>query len=74
MFMKLMLLQKCVCVEEDAYNSYANFLVKYFLAEGVMCGHALLVAGPSLHTADILKVWSNGTLYLTHNAFNYHVT
>ena len=42
--------------EEDAYNSYASYLVKYFLAEGVMCGHALFVAGPSIHTADILKV------------------
>lgn len=42
-------------VEEDAYNSYASYLVKYFLAEGVMCGHALFVAGPSVHTADILK-------------------
>lgn len=48
-------------VEEDAYNSYANFLVKYFLAEGVMCGHPLLIAGPSIRTADILKVWDNGT-------------
>ena len=48
-------------VEEDAYNSYANFLVKYFLAEGVMCGHPLLIAGPSIHTADILKVWDNST-------------
>lgn len=55
----LTILKKYWHVEEDAYNSYANFLVKYFLAEGVMCGHALLVAGPSIHTAEILKVWDN---------------
>lgn len=24
-----------------------------------MCGHALLLAGPSVHTADILKVRNN---------------
>ena len=50
--------------EEDAYNSYANFLAKYFLAEGVMCGHALFVAGPSIHTADILKVWKTDLLVI----------
>jgi len=43
-------------VEEDAYNLYAKFLIKYFLAEGVMCGHALYVAGPSVDTGKILKV------------------
>lgn len=53
-----------MCVEEDAYNSYANFLVKYFLAEGVTCGHALLIAGPSMHTAEILKVWNNRALHV----------
>ncbi|XP_065912479.1 elongator complex protein 4-like [Dysidea avara] len=42
-------------VEEDAYNLYAKFLIKYFLAEGVMCGHALYVAGPSVNTGRILK-------------------
>lgn len=27
--------------EEDIYNEYANIVLKYFLAEGAVCGHAL---------------------------------
>jgi len=52
----LVLILCLVLLEEDAYNLYANFLIKYFLAEGVMCGHALYVAGPSGDTGKILKV------------------
>lgn len=44
------------CAEEDRYGSYARLLLKYFLAEGVMCGHALFVASASEQGEDILKV------------------
>ncbi|XP_069679227.1 elongator complex protein 4 [Periplaneta americana] len=33
-----------VLVEEDKYGTYAKLLIKYFLAEGAVCGHSLLVA------------------------------
>nr|CAD7409755.1 unnamed protein product [Timema cristinae] len=31
-------------IEEDTFGNYAKLLLKYFLAEGVMCRHSLLVA------------------------------
>jgi len=43
-------------VEEDRYGSYARLLMKYFLSEGVMCGHTLLLASANEKTEDILKV------------------
>ena len=54
---EVLVLYMClVFVEEDAYNLYAKFLIKYFLAEGVMCGHALYVARPYVDAGKILKV------------------
>ncbi|CAG2067997.1 unnamed protein product, partial [Timema podura] len=31
-------------IEEDTFGIYAKLLLKYFLSEGVMCRHSLLVA------------------------------
>ncbi|XP_069758928.1 elongator complex protein 4 isoform X3 [Narcine bancroftii] len=31
-------------VEEDRYESYSRVLLKYFLAEGIVCGHSLFIA------------------------------
>ena len=42
--------------EEDVYGSYSRLLMKYFLSEGVMCGHTLLLASANERTEDILKV------------------
>ncbi|CAM5121091.1 unnamed protein product [Eretmochelys imbricata] len=42
-------------IEEDKYGIYSNLLLKYFLAEGVVCGHNLFVASAKEDPADILK-------------------
>ncbi|XP_077674594.1 elongator complex protein 4 isoform X3 [Eretmochelys imbricata] len=42
-------------LEEDKYGIYSNLLLKYFLAEGVVCGHNLFVASAKEDPADILK-------------------
>lgn len=50
--------QCCFCgfLEEDTFGSYANLLLRYFLAEGVMCGHGLMVASAEEQPKKILKV------------------
>lgn len=45
-----------VFTEEDKYSLYSNLLFKYFLAEGVVCGHDLFVASAKEHPDHILKV------------------
>ncbi|KFQ33658.1 Elongator complex protein 4, partial [Mesitornis unicolor] len=45
-----------VFAEEDKYGLYSNLLFKYFLAEGVVCGHELFVASAKEHPDSILKV------------------
>ncbi|XP_065492462.1 elongator complex protein 4 [Caloenas nicobarica] len=42
-------------IEEDTYGLYSNLLFKYFLAEGVVCGHDLFVASAKEHPDNILK-------------------
>ncbi|XP_075402061.1 elongator complex protein 4 isoform X2 [Tenrec ecaudatus] len=42
-------------IEEDRYDIYSPLLFKYFLAEGIMSGHALLVASAKEDPADILQ-------------------
>ncbi|KAM9014974.1 elongator complex protein 4 isoform 1-T1 [Ara ararauna] len=42
-------------IEEDKYGLYSNLLFKYFLAEGVVCGHDLFVASAKEHPDSILK-------------------
>uniref|UniRef100_A0A8D0GGN9 Elongator complex protein 4 n=1 Tax=Sphenodon punctatus TaxID=8508 RepID=A0A8D0GGN9_SPHPU len=42
-------------IEEDKYNIYSNLLFKYFLAEGIVCGHKLFIASAKEDPADILK-------------------
>ncbi|NXG55638.1 ELP4 protein, partial [Hemiprocne comata] len=44
-----------VFTEEDKYSLYSNLLFKYFLAEGVVCGHDLFVASAKEHPDNILK-------------------
>ncbi|RXM31731.1 Elongator complex protein 4 [Acipenser ruthenus] len=41
--------------EEDKYDSYSRMLLKYFLAEGVVCGHSLYIASSRDHPGDILQ-------------------
>ncbi|MBZ3880697.1 Elongator complex protein 4 [Sciurus carolinensis] len=43
-------------IEEDKYNIYSSVLFKYFLAEGLINGHVLLVASAKEDPADILQV------------------
>ncbi|XP_027943552.1 elongator complex protein 4 [Eumetopias jubatus] len=42
-------------IEEDKYNIYSSLLFKYFLAEGIINGHTLLVASTKEDPADILQ-------------------
>ncbi|XP_029438993.1 elongator complex protein 4 isoform X2 [Rhinatrema bivittatum] len=42
-------------IEEDKYNKYSHLLLKYFLAEGVVCGHDLFVASAEEDPNDIVK-------------------
>ncbi|XP_069888762.1 elongator complex protein 4 [Dipodomys merriami] len=42
-------------IEEDKYNIYSPMLFKYFLAEGIVSGHTLLVASAKEDPTDILK-------------------
>ncbi|XP_054490763.2 elongator complex protein 4 isoform X2 [Agelaius phoeniceus] len=44
----------CV-LEEDKYGLYSSLLFKYFLAEGIVCGHDLFVASAKEHPDNILK-------------------
>nr|XP_033784172.1 elongator complex protein 4 [Geotrypetes seraphini] len=42
-------------IEEDKYNMYSNLLLKYFLAEGVVCHHDLFVASAEEDPSIILQ-------------------
>ncbi|XP_011360849.1 elongator complex protein 4 isoform X1 [Pteropus vampyrus] len=42
-------------IEEDKYNIYSPLLFKYFLAEGIISGHTLLVASAKDEPAEILQ-------------------
>ncbi|RDD38973.1 Elongator complex protein 4 [Trichoplax sp. H2] len=42
-------------VEEDISSSYTNALVKYFLAEGAVCNHALCLASSSNQPESMLE-------------------
>lgn len=44
-------------LEEDRYDSYSRMLLKYFLAEGVVCRHELFVSAAQETPDDILQVW-----------------
>uniref|UniRef100_A0A3P8WDF8 Elongator complex protein 4 n=1 Tax=Cynoglossus semilaevis TaxID=244447 RepID=A0A3P8WDF8_CYNSE len=42
-------------LEEDRYDSYSRVILKYFLAEGVVCRHRLFVAAAQENPDDILQ-------------------
>ncbi|KAG7270927.1 hypothetical protein CRUP_025678 [Coryphaenoides rupestris] len=42
-------------IEEDRYNSYSHMVLKYFMAEGVLCGHELFLASAQDQPDDILQ-------------------
>uniref|UniRef100_A0AAQ4S0L9 Elongator complex protein 4 n=1 Tax=Gasterosteus aculeatus aculeatus TaxID=481459 RepID=A0AAQ4S0L9_GASAC len=42
-------------LEEDRYDSYSRMILKYFLAEGVVCRHELFVASAQDNPDDILQ-------------------
>ncbi|XP_038663796.1 elongator complex protein 4 isoform X1 [Scyliorhinus canicula] len=42
-------------VEEDRYESYSRMLLKYFVAEGIVCGHSLFIASARDHPEEILQ-------------------
>ena len=48
----------CMFTEEDTYGSYGRLLLKYFCAEAVMTGHALLLSSLDYDAQQLLKVWS----------------
>ena len=43
-------------VEEDTNESYSRVIFKYYIAEGVMCGHSLLLSSASEKPTDLLNV------------------
>ncbi|XP_057695790.1 elongator complex protein 4 isoform X1 [Corythoichthys intestinalis] len=42
-------------IEEDRYDSYSRMILKYFLAEGVVCRHELFLAAVQDHPNDIFQ-------------------
>ncbi|TRY59908.1 hypothetical protein DNTS_010050 [Danionella cerebrum] len=42
-------------VEEDHYASYSHILLKYFLAEGIVCGHEVFLASAGDHPEEIMQ-------------------
>ncbi|XP_028917127.1 elongator complex protein 4 isoform X2 [Ornithorhynchus anatinus] len=42
-------------IEEDKYHIYSHLLFKYFLAEGIVCGHTVLVASAEEDPEHILQ-------------------
>ncbi|XP_039467376.1 elongator complex protein 4 isoform X2 [Oreochromis aureus] len=42
-------------IEEDRFDSYSRMILKYFLAEGVVCRHELFVASAQDNPDDILQ-------------------
>uniref|UniRef100_A0A3Q0RBQ9 Elongator complex protein 4 n=1 Tax=Amphilophus citrinellus TaxID=61819 RepID=A0A3Q0RBQ9_AMPCI len=42
-------------IEEDRFDSYSRMILKYFLAEGVVCRHELFVAAAQDNPDDILQ-------------------
>ncbi|NXX87600.1 ELP4 protein, partial [Centropus bengalensis] len=53
---------------EDKYGLYSNLLLKYFLAEGIVCGHELFVASAKEHPDIILKELPAPLLDDTHRS------
>lgn len=52
----LIVLVSVSLLEEDRYDSYSRMILKYFLAEGVLCRHELFVATAQDNPDDILQV------------------
>ncbi|XP_035387927.1 elongator complex protein 4 [Electrophorus electricus] len=43
-------------IEEDQSDSYSQMLLRYFLAEGVVCGHELFLASAQDHPENIMQM------------------
>ncbi|XP_015595052.1 elongator complex protein 4 [Cephus cinctus] len=41
-------------IEEDTYNSYAKIMLKYFMAEGIVSSHSLLIASRDTKPTQLL--------------------
>lgn len=54
--LKLLSLSCASFAEEDRYDSYSRMILKYFLAEGVVCRHELFVATAQDDPDEILQV------------------
>lgn len=54
---QLVVLSCASVAEEDRYDSYSRMILKYFLAEGVICRHELFVATAQDDPDEILQVW-----------------
>ena len=42
--------------EEDAFGSYSRILLKYYLAEGIMCKQSVFLASADVEPENIIKV------------------
>jgi len=43
-------------VEEDLFGVYGKLLLKYWSAEGVVCGHEIFLSSADINPAAILQV------------------
>uniref|UniRef100_A0A3B5LXG0 Elongator complex protein 4 n=1 Tax=Xiphophorus couchianus TaxID=32473 RepID=A0A3B5LXG0_9TELE len=58
-------------IEEDRFDSYSRMILKYFLAEGVVCRHELFVATAQDNPDEILQV-GDETLSSSNVIKNYN--
>ena len=42
--------------EEDSFGTYSKLMLKYFLAEGVVCHHDIFLAGGDTSAETLLRV------------------
>ncbi|XP_013786234.1 elongator complex protein 4-like [Limulus polyphemus] len=42
-------------IEEDVFGAYARILLKYFISEGIVCGHSLFLSGGDVSPTQILQ-------------------
>ena len=51
-------------LEEDTHGTFSEILLRYFIAEGVLCSHGTLLVSSSSHNADeIFKVYTTQIIY-----------
>ena len=63
MYGTLFHLREYIFSEEDTEGVYSDIVLKYFLAEGILCKHQTFVASAQISTQTIIKVSKSIALY-----------